>query len=209
MLETHLRHVATVLLESATRFAPADTREWGRAMQEELRYVEGCWAVLMWALGGASVMANHALVSILLPGRYGQGLAPDGGLFAKHVSLRKAALVASGVCALGALLFLAAPPFRQGMQVALSALPVVYRATPWEGQSGLQALARRVEAPRDPEGLVFCAARQQDSREGARLAEEAVQLDSSLIWIYAIVATRHPELPEISEWLPKLERWDP
>jgi succinate dehydrogenase/fumarate reductase cytochrome b subunit len=125
MLETHLRHVATVLLESATRFAPADTREWGRAMHGELRYVDGCWAVLMWVLGGASVMAKHALVSILLPGRYGQGLTPDGGLFAKNVSRRKAALVASGVCVLGALLFLAGPPFRQGMQVALSALPVV------------------------------------------------------------------------------------
>lgn len=209
MLETHLRHVATVLLESATRFAPADTREWGRAMQEELRYVEGCWAVLMWALGGASVMAKHALASILLPGRYRQGLTPDGRLFAKNVSLRKAALVASGVCVLGALLFLAAPPFRQGIRVALLPWRAAFRAAPWEDQAGLKTLAGRAESQRDAEGLAFCAVRLRDSRESARLAEEAVQLDPNLIWIYAIVATRNPELPEISQWLAKLERRDP
>jgi hypothetical protein len=56
---------------------------------------------------------------------------------------------------------------------------------------------------------VFAAARLSDAGESARLAEEAAQLDPDLIWVYAVVAVRHPELAEIREWVAKLERWDP
>src|SRR5208337_2492107 len=94
MLETHLRQAATVLLESAIRLAPPDTREWGRAMAGELNHVEGQWAAAMWALGGAGVMVKYALASLLLPGRGGQDMVPDGGLFAKSAPLRKGALLA-------------------------------------------------------------------------------------------------------------------
>ena len=59
------------------------------------------------------------------------------------------------------------------------------------------------------EGLTFAAARLRDGRESARLAEEAVRLAPNLIWVYAVVAVRHPDLPEISQWVPKLKRWDP
>ena len=68
---------------------------------------------------------------------------------------------------------------------------------------------RRAEQKRDAEGLAFCAVRIRDKRESARLAEEAVRLDPNLVWVYAVVAVRHPELGEISEWVPKLEQWDP
>ncbi len=95
MLETPLRRAANTLLESAVRIAPPDTREWGQAMREELRYVEGPWAAVMWALGGARVMTKHALISFFRPGR-GQRIEPDGGLFGKNVSLRKVALAAGG-----------------------------------------------------------------------------------------------------------------
>jgi hypothetical protein len=92
MLEMQLRHAATVLLESAIRIAPPDTRDWGRAMMGELNYVKGSWAAAMWALGGASVLARQALASLLIPGRGGQGIVPDGGIFAKSATLRKGAL---------------------------------------------------------------------------------------------------------------------
>lgn len=209
MLETPLRQAATVLLDSAIHIAPPDTREWGEAMRGELDYVEGHWAGLMWAMGGATVLAKSALAAFLIPSRHGQGLVPDGGLFAKTVSLRWAALIAGGACVLGALLFFAAPPFRQGMRVSLAAWPVLYRGITADGQPGLAAIARQAEAQHDPQGLAFCAVRVLNSRESARLAEEAVGLDASLVWVYALVAVRHPELPEISRWLPELERWDP
>jgi hypothetical protein len=208
MLATNLRQAATGVLESSIRIAPPDTREWGQAMRGELAYIEGSWAAVMWALGGASVMVRHALLSFLIPGRR-QSIPPGDELFARSVSLRKAALVAAGVCVLGALLFLAAPPFRQGIQVSLAVWRGIYRATPSRDPGGLSALARQAESRHDPEGLAFCAARIGNSRESARLAEEAVHFDPHLIWVYAIVAVRHPDAAEIGRWLPALQSWDP
>jgi len=209
MLETPLRQAATALLESAIRLAPPEAREWGQAMRGEMSYVEGHWAALSWALGGASVMAKHALISLFFPSRRGQLITPDGGLFAKKISLRKAALVTAAGFILGALLFFAAPPFRQAIRVSLGGWNELFQVTARNDQPQLRALAKQAEARRDPEGLVFAAARLPDARESARLAEEAVQLDPNLLWAYAVVAVRHPELAEIRDWVPKLERWDP
>ena len=210
MLETHLRRAATVLMKSAIRIAPPDAREWGLAMRSELIHVEGAWSGLMWALGGATVMAKHALLSLIFPGRR-PGIAPDGGLFAKNVSPRTAALVAGGGFVLAGLLFFAAPPFRQGMRVSLEAWSVVFHLRGLNAQPRLAALAKRAEMQHDPEGLVFVAARLSpwEVRESARLAEEAVRLDPNLLWVYAVVAARQPQLPEIRQWVPGLERWDP
>lgn len=209
MLEMQLRQAATVLLQSAIRIAPPDTREWGRAMMGELNYVEGPWAAAMWALGGASVLAKHALASLIIPGRRGQGIAPDGGLFAKSASLRKAAIVIGGACVLAALLFFAAPPFRQAFQVALKPWFFAFQVASRNFQPGFEALAKQAEMRHDPEGLAFCAVRLQNAHESARLAEEAVRLDPNLLWVYAVVGMRNPGLSETGPWVEKLERWDP
>jgi len=207
MQETPLHRAATMLLESAIRIAPPDAREWGQAMRSELSYVEGRWAALMWAFGGASMMARHALISFLIPGRRGQIIALGGGLFARNVSLRKAVLVSAVGFILAALLFFAAPPFRQALRVSLAAWNDLVQLTPRNSQPSLQTLSKQAESRRDPEGLVFAAARLLDARESARLTEEAVQLDPNLTWVYAVVAVRHPELAEIREWVPKLKCW--
>jgi hypothetical protein len=196
-------------MDSAIRIAPPASREWGQAMRGELSYVEGHWAALMWAFGGASVMAKHALISLLIPGRRGQVITPDGGLFAKSVSVRKAVLVTAAVFILASLLFFVAPPFRQAVRVSLGGWNELLHVTARDGQPRLQALAKQAEKRRDPEGLVFAAARLSDDAESARLAEEAVQLDPNLLWVYAVVAVRHPQLAEIRQWVPKLARWDP
>jgi hypothetical protein len=209
MWEMQLRQAATVLLESAIRIAPPDTRDWGRAMMGELNYVKGPWEGTMWALGSSSVLAKQALVSLLIPGRRGQGYVPDGGLFAKSATLRKAALAIGGACVLAALLFFAAPPFRQAFQVAMKPWFVMYQAATRNSQPGIQALAEKVETQHDAEGLAFCALRIRDPRESARLAEEAVRLNPNLIWVYAIVALGHPEPNVTSRWIEKLKRWDP
>jgi hypothetical protein len=178
-------------------------------MRGELSYVQGPWETVLWALGGASVMAKQALISLLFPGRRGQVITPDGGLFAKKVSLRKAVLVTAAGFILGALLFFVAPPFRQAVRVSLAGWNELFHVTARDGQPRLRALSRQAEIRRDPEGLVFAAARLSDANESARLAEEAVQLDPHLLWVYAVVAVRHPLLAEIREWVPKLQRWDP
>jgi hypothetical protein len=170
--------------------------------------VEGRWAALLWALGGASVMAKHALISLFMPSRR-QTITPGDELFAKNVSSRKAALVAGAGCILAALLFFAAPPFRQAFRVALKPWYFMFQVASGNFQAGFEALAKRAEAQHDPEGLAFCAVRLQNPHESARLAEEAVRLDPSLLWVYAVVGMRHPELREVGKWVEKLERRDP
>jgi hypothetical protein len=207
MLELPLRHVATVLLESAIRIAPADTREWGEAMRGELSVVDGQWAALMWAFGGARVMVKYALFSIFVPGR-GQGIPPGDELFAKNVSLGRAALVGGAGCILAALLFFGAPPFRQAFRVALRPWYFMLQIASGDIQHSFQALAKRAESRHDPEGLAFCAVRIDNSRESARLAEEAVRFNPNFLWVYAVVGMRHPELPQTGRWMARLEQWD-
>jgi len=208
MLEVPLRHAATLLLEYAIRIAPPDTREWGQAMRGELSYVDGQWAALAWAFGGARTMVKYALISILVPGR-GQGIPPGDELFAKSVSLGKAALVGGAGCVLAALLFFGAPPFRQAFRVALKPWHFMFQRASWNYQPGFDTLAKRAEMQHDSEGLAFCAVRLENPGQSARLAEEAVRLNPNLIWVFAVVGMRHPGLPEVSQWLEKLERWDP
>jgi len=163
----------------------------------------------MWAFGGASVLVRRALASLFFPSRRGQSIPGGAGLFTRDVPIRKAALAASAACALAALLFFTTPPFRQALRISF--LPWIRMAQPYprDRQPRLEALARQAERQRDAEGLAFCAVRLYNSRESARLAEEAVRLDPNLLWVYALVAARHPDLPEIGQWLPKLKRWDP
>ena len=209
MQELPLRQAAALLLEYAIRIAPPQSREWGQAMRGELSFVEGRWAALAWAFGGARVMAKHALVSLLIPGRRGQAILFDGGLFARNVSVRKALQVTAAGLTMATLLFFAAPPFRQAVGVSLAGWNDLLHITGRNGQSRLQALAIQAEKRRDPEGLVFAAARIADARESSRLVREAVQLNPDFDWAYAVVAVRHPHIPEILEWVPQLARRDP
>lgn len=207
MLEAHLRQASIALLKTAIQIAPPDSREWGQAMESELAYVEGPWAALMWALGGASVMARHAMAALFIPGRGGQGVDPDG-IFAKRISLSKAALTCSAACMLGALLFFFAPPFRQAVQVSLEAWKEAVLPTQLRSQQRLIDMARRAEAQHDPEGLAFVAVRLCDYRECTRLANEAVQTDPAITWIYAALAVRRPGMTN-ADWAAKLKVFDP
>jgi hypothetical protein len=198
-----LREAASWILKRLIRIAPADIRDWGQAMLNELPYVESAWAAVFWAMGGAMVLAQYALV------RRGQAILPDGGLFARNVSLRKVALVASGVYVFGALLFFAAPPFRQGLRVSLAAWKAVLRPQGERGQAKIYAIGKQVETRHDADGLVFAATRLSNASEAARLADEAVRINPKLIWACAVVAVRHPEISEIHRWIPVLERWQP
>ena len=209
MWEPHLRQAAAVLLDSAIRLAPPEVGEWGRAIRGELEQVEGTWEAVAWALGGATVLIRLALISLIIPQRRLRRWLPDGGLFAMNISITKAALAGAAACLLGALLFFAAPPFRQGMRVSLAAWSDAVRPYRPYDQPALDALARQAEARHDAEGLAFVAVRLRNAEESARLADQAVRLDPALIWIYAVVAVRHPDGPEVPAWTAKLDQWDP
>ncbi|MGH9327297.1 MAG: hypothetical protein ACRD2B_11535 [Terriglobia bacterium] len=198
-----LRQAAALILGNAIRIAPPDVRDWGRAMLNELPYVESAWAALLWAVGGAIVLGKHRLVCA------GQGMMPEGGLFGRNVSLRKVALVASGVYVFGALLFFAAPPFRQGLRVSLTPWTAPFHPAQDGTEAKIKSIAKRAEARHDADGLVFAAVRLSSATEAARLADQAVRIDPRLTWAYAIVAMRHPEISDIHQWMPALERWQP
>lgn len=204
MLEVQLRQAATVILDSAIRIAPAHSRDWGRAMRGELNYVEGEWAGTMWALGSSSVLAKQAIVSLIIPSSQGRDFIPDGGLFARSAVLRRAALALGIACILAALTFFFAPPFRQAFEVATQP----WHSAPGHIEPSFEALAHRAESRHDADALAFSAIRLQDPRESARVAEKAVSLNPSLLWIYALVAMRNPGLPETRAWLDQLQRWD-
>lgn len=175
------------------------------AMKGELSQVESPWAGTLWALGGTSVMVKQTLISLVVP----NSLVPDGGLFAKSPALRRAATAVSAACILAALLFFAAPPFRQAFQVAMKPWLATFHASAADPQRAFEALARKAEIRQDAEGLAFCAIRVTNPQEGARLAKAAVRLDPKLLWIYAVLAMRAPGSPETVAAVEQLERLDP
>ena len=59
------RRVAARLLEALLRLAPAGSRDWALAMLGELDFIEGEWASLLWAMGGATAILGHAALATL------------------------------------------------------------------------------------------------------------------------------------------------
>lgn len=49
-----IRGLSAKILGAAVRRAYSSMQEWGNAMPAEMEYVEGEWAAVVWALGGAA-----------------------------------------------------------------------------------------------------------------------------------------------------------
>ena len=146
----NLRRFATWLLRSAVRIAPPGTSEWGQAVLGEMDQVEGDWAALLWAIGGAGFLVRRAVLSIFIPGgKRDDGFIAEGFLF-KEGSMRKPVLAGIGVCVLASVLFFVAPAFRQGFQVSLAPWEDVLSRDGWRNRVArsdrqLEELARRAE----------------------------------------------------------------
>ncbi len=54
------RALAHWLLRQVAQHAPEASREWAAAMQGELKFIEGDWAALAWALGSVAAVIRHA-----------------------------------------------------------------------------------------------------------------------------------------------------
>jgi len=210
MPNTLLHRVASLVLRAGIRLAPGDAREWGNAMLGELHQIEGRWAAVAWALGGAGVLAKKALIALLLPAQNSQA-APIRNPLSGEAKTHKASLIACGACLAAVLLFFLAPVFRQAFRISLAQWQGVIHIDQrqWVRQPELESLVRRVEKNRDAEGMAFVAARLHDGAESVRLADEAVRLDPNLIWILGIVGARHSVAPDVPEWIEQLKRWDP
>lgn len=207
------RSVAILLLRFAIWIAPHDTLDWGRGMLNELHHVEGNWSALIWAVGGAGVLAKHAVLALILPGGHRRTVSSASELFAKELPMRKATLTATAACIAASLLFFLAPVFRQAFQVSLAQWHDVFHVDQrWLGRGPdpeLQALAQKAEQNHDAEALAFVAIRTENPSEAAGLADEAVHLDANLTWVYAAVAVQYSYLPQIDRWVTDLKKYDP
>jgi hypothetical protein len=184
-------------------------------MLSELNHVEGSWSALLWAIGGAGVLAKHAMLAVILPGSHRPTVSSASELFAQEGPVRKTTLAATSACTVASLLFFLAPVFRQAFHVSLVQWHNVIHVKSVFDMQGpdpdpeLETVARKAEKNYDAEGLAFAATRTTNQSESARLAEKAVHLDPKLTWIYAVVAVQYPSLPEINQWVPLLQQSDP
>lgn len=206
------RRAAAFLLRSAISIVPRDAIDWGHAMLSELCYVEGDWSALLWSLGSIGVLAKCALVTALF-GNANYSIVPSGGhSFSKEAPVRKVTLYTTTACIIASLLFFVAPVFRQAFRVSLAQWHHVFHVqepfTEQHDEAVLKNLGRRAEQNHDAEALAFVALRTWDHSESARLADEAVNLDPNLIWVYAAAGTYY--LPSFDpRRLSALEQWDP
>lgn len=207
------RSVAILLLRFAIWIAPHDTLDWGRGMLSELNHVEGNWSALIWALGGAGVLAKHAIVAIILPGSHRRTVSSASELFAKELPMRKTTLAVIASCTLASLLFFLAPVFRQAFHVSLAQWHEVLQVDRWpanaEPAPELDALAQNAEQNHDAEGLAFVANRYPNAMQRARFADEAMHLDPSLTWLYGVAGTAYLSPSEIDRRVSLLKQWDP
>jgi hypothetical protein len=207
------RSAAIALLRFAIWIAPHDTLDWGRGMLSELNHVEGNWSALIWSIGGAGVLAKHAILAAILPGSHRRTVSTASELFEKEGPMRKPALAVIASCVLASLLFFLAPVFRQAFRVSLAQWHDVLHVNqpPWSGQapvSELEALAKKAEQNHDAEALAFAAAR-TDQSESVRLADEAVHLDPNLTWLYGTAGTAYLSPAEVDRRISLLKQWDP
>jgi hypothetical protein len=206
------RSVAIALLRFAIWIAPHDTHDWGRGMLSELNHVEGNWSALIWSLGGAGVLAKHAVVAIIFPGRHRRTVSTASELFEKEIPMRKTTLAVIASCVVALLLFFVAPVFRQAFQVSLAQWHDIFHVRHSFGYPGpdpeWDALGKRAEQNHDAEALAFVAARHPNEIERARLADEAVHLDPNLTWIYATAGTWNSPSSG-TDRVSALKQWDP
>jgi hypothetical protein len=207
------RSVAIALLRFAIWIAPHDTLDWGHAMLNELNHVEGNWSALIWAFGGAGVLAKHAIVAVLLPGSQRRTVSSASELFDKEIPMRKATLAVIASCVVASLLFFLAPVFRQAFYVSLAQWHDVFHVKQSLGYPSqdpeLDALAKKAEQNQDAEALAFIAVRYPNANQRARFADEAVHLDPNLTWLYAVAGTGYLSPSEIDRRVSLLEQWDP
>lgn len=207
------RRLATLFLRFAIWIAPHDTLDWGHAMLNELNHVEGNWSALIWSMGGAGVLAKHAILAVILPGSHRPSVSSASEIFSKEIPMRKTTLAVIASCVVASLLLFLAPVFRQAFRVSLAQWHDVFHVQRALGylrtDPELNKLAKQAEQNHDPELLAFVAMREPNQSESVRLADEAVGLDPNLTWLYATVAVHWSSFPELDRWVPALQKFDP
>jgi len=207
MPHTALHRCSHWLLRFAQRHSPPEVREWGDAMIGELEAVEGSWQRVAWSAGATGVLMKETVRHSLFI-RRSAGSEPAPKLFLPGGPMRKIPLWFGVIAVLTFVALLLAPSFRQALDVSVYCWASAYEP-PGMSERQWRALAERAHREHDAEMLAFLAIQPPLRPESRRVAEEAVQLNPKLTWVYFVLANRVGIGPEADAWIHRLEAWDP
>jgi len=202
--------LAHASLQLALRLWPKESRDWGHALAAELDEIEKPFEALRWAIGGimffSRASASHFLAWLKLPA--GSALSSTSlptGVSAAVLPKRSRLFTVAILLATAVVVCL--PQSREAISTVRGS---------WNGYRGyssdvrdLRNLAARAEKERDARTLAFVALAAPDTGSAMALADHAVAIDPSLVWIYA-GSTGHPEYaPPSKDGLARLLSADP
>jgi hypothetical protein len=200
------KKTARGLMAAAVFVSPKSSREWTTAMSAELEYVEGSFGALAWAVGCFGTAMKQLCISIISPGAF---------VVETEANMSKFAKISAVALIIGSALFLLAPTFRQGVRLTASS----WNSSNSSWLAKMENLAHKAEANHDAQTLAFVALQMryrsleaQPDRD--KFADEAVQWDPRLTWIYGYllsdygVASEQRD-PNDGRWLDLLEAWAP
>ncbi len=207
MPHTALHQCSHWLLRFAQRHSPPEAREWGDAMIGELEAVEGSWQRVAWSAGATGVLMKESVRHSLFI-RRSAGSEPAPRLFLPGGPMRKIPLWLGLIAVLTFVALLLAPSFRQALDVSVNCWTSAFEP-PGMPEGQWRALAERAHREHDAEMLAFLAIQPPLRPDSRRVAEEAVQLNPKLTWVYFVLANRVGSGPEAEAWIHRLEAWDP
>lgn len=197
-------------LQLALRLWPKESLHWGHALTAELHEIEKPFEAVHWALGGLMLFtrasASHILTWLRLPAgsRLSAASLPLGTnppLLPKRSRLFTAAVL---IATTGLLLL---PQSREAISTVRDS---------WNGYRGdasnvrtLEKLAARAEKQKDARTLAFVALSFPEPERARTLADRAVALDPTLVWIYAARVGWQESSPLSKERLARLLTSDP
>ena len=206
-----LTRVALSSMVLALRFWPENTRQWGLALLAEMEEISEPAGALNWAAGGILLFLRAVLAQIFewmrLPAGTGfSGAALPGGAngprFPKHSRLTTAVILLAAVT----LFFL---PIGREATRTVRASWRSFIPSPGDRRE-LEKIAAKAEKEKDARALAFGALSYPDCGRALELADRAVALDPSLVWIYASRYYHVPlDLPQSGERLKQLRSSDP
>ena len=202
-----MRRLAARILRWALRVWPAESREWGRAIEAELDETQSGLEALRWAMGGVMLLSKAWWREFLKS--LGRPLGVPARTAAQDLShpMPKPRMPRGVIAAmlLAALAILLAPEAREGLREVAASwnLP----GMGWT-QRELDAMAREAERNGDAETLAFAAMRLPYSAENVRRIELAATLDPRLTWALADVRRIGTRFTATDEHIVRLRHWD-
>ena len=205
---TLAKAVALKSLEWAVRFWPEETRDWGQALLAETYGINHPVEALFWTLGAITVFLRSHLSHLftllrLPPGRTAAALpvGANGPRFPHNPRFVTAFIL------LTVALLLLLPAGREAISIVSSSW-TAFEATSRDSRA-FEKIALHAERTGDAHVMAFAAMVHSDPHRASVLADRAVSIDPSLVWIYASRFRRPEDTPTNKTWLSRLRNSDP